>query len=183
MSGSITNAQMDEAARVRYETQQADIARHEASRAEAVKRATRIEAERAKVESYTPTKVDDWHFAFLVEAKPCVYCARPTIATLPDGPFPREWRSNFSAQRDRAGIQPLAFWHENNFPVCIGCKAAGKETFECMCCKQSRPLNELHKSFGMPAEHLCTVCHETVPAKKWEGLVAELEEQHRYDFE
>ena len=157
--------------------------RSEASRLKAEQAATEREADRAKVEWYTPTAVDAWHYAFLVEVKPCVHCSRPTVATLTDGPFPKAWRSGFAAQRDRAGIQPMAFWHENNFPVCIGCKDKGAGTFECVCCKMTRPLNESHEHYGMPAEHLCSTCYETVPAKKWAALVGELEEQHRYDFE
>jgi hypothetical protein len=160
----------------------------EARQAEARADAAKINDERAKVESYTPTQFVPWHYTFLVEAKPCVYCARPTCSDLSSGhtkaqPFPVYFMANFQAQRERAGIQALAFWHENNFPVCVGCKDAGKQTFECAHCKQARPLNESHESFGSPAEHLCVHCYSTVPAKQWEGLVAELEEQHRYDFE
>jgi hypothetical protein len=160
----------------------------EAREAAAQASASRMNDERAKVEAYTPTQFVPWHYTFLVEVKPCVHCARPTCADLTSrttgkDPFPIYWLSDFRAQRERAGIQPLAFWHENNFPVCVGCKDAGKQTFECVHCKQARPLNESHSSYGAPAEHLCNHCYGTVPAKQWEGLVAELEETHRYDFE
>jgi hypothetical protein len=99
------------------------------------------------------------------------------------GPFPTHRIASFTDQRKRAGIREMSHWRASCDPVCVGCKNAGSETFECSHCKKTRPLSALHKSYGSPAKHLCVPCYETVPAKQWEGLVAELEEQHRYDFE
>jgi hypothetical protein len=161
------------------------------------KEAVRIRAElaiaqhRAEVErvaSFTPTEFAPGVFTFLVAVHPCVFCAKPTTPdlsskTTDSDPFPIGYTMNFAAQRDRAGIQKFAYWHEPGKPVCVGCKDTAAQTFECAHCKQARALNESHESFGSPAEHLCVHCYSTVPAKQWEGLVAELEEQHRYDFE
>lgn len=176
------DSEVDEAMRERYERKEAERAAAEARYQEAREQAAELEVERAKLEGYTPKQFAPWFFAFLVEAKPCVYCANPTTADLSSGPFPKFWRANFNAQRERAGIRLLSHWHDNNFPVCVDCKTSDAY-FECSHCKKTHLLSASHSQYGMPAEHLCVPCYETVPAKQWEGLVAELEEQHKYDFE
>lgn len=133
------------------------------------------------VDSYVPMKHGSGLFAFLVETMPCVVCAKPTIARPGLGVFPAHYAISFEAQRERAGIEALGDWHDYRQPVCKSCKDLGAQTFECVSCKQKRPLNESKQSFGAPAEHLCNHCWETVPAKRWAVLVEELEEQHRWD--
>jgi hypothetical protein len=145
-------------------------------------RAAEVNAEGRRVDEYTPQEFAPSRFTFLVEAKPCVFCRKPTTADLKGGPFPVVWRVDFDSQRERAGIQKLAHWHDDG-PVCVGCKEIGANDFACSHCKREQALSESHVSFGMPAEHLCATCYERVPAKKWAALVGELEEQHRYDFE
>jgi len=141
------------------------------------------ELERKRVDSFTPVQIAPGFFAFLVSVTPCEFCATPTVPKLQRGPFPVSFNRNFEAQCQRAGIRLMSHWSDLNQRVCVGCKDAGKQTFDCAHCKQARPLNESHSDYGSPAEHLCVHCYSTVPAKQWEGLVAELEEQHRYDFE
>ena len=173
------------------EVDEAMLERYERKEVERVAVATKREADQreiARIDGFTPTEFARGLFTFLIAALPCVYCSRPTVPDLESnncsaGPFPRAWSRNFATQRDRAGIQPLAYWHDINKPVCVGCKGVGAETFVCSHCGKTRPLTASHESYGAPAEHLCVPCYETVPAKKWDGLVAELEETHRYDFE
>jgi hypothetical protein len=170
---------IDKAVRERYERKEAEAAREAHQN-----RALREQAK--ELEGYTPTRFSPELslFAFLLEALPCVHCAKPTMPNLERGPFPAAWHTMFSAQRDRAGIQPMAHWHDTNQPVCVECVKNSAGAFECSHCGKTRQLNESHQSFGCsPAEHLCVPCYERVPAKQWDGLVAELEEQHRYDFE
>ncbi len=180
--------EIDKAMRERYERKEAEEAERREARAKATIAQREREREAARIDDFKPTQFAPGLFTFLIAALPCVHCSRPTVPDLESnscsaGPFPRAWSRNFANQRERAGIQQLAHWRDINEPVCVGCKNAGTETFECSHCGKTRPFVASHSSYGSPAEHLCVPCYETVPAKQWEGLVAELEEQHRYDFE
>jgi len=170
----MNSEQRDEAMRERWEKQ-------EAKEKEDRRRTLQYDAEVERIHTFTPREFSPGLWTFLITTRPCAVCKKPTAPNLAAGPFPAGIRIDFEAQRARAGIRLLHHWGDKG-PVCSDCKLNTAETFECSHCKQSKPLNESHKSFGAPAEHLCAHCYETVPAKQWEGLVAELEEQHRYDF-
>ena len=99
-------------------------------------------------------------------------------------PFSNAETMTYEAQVKRADwvIESNAETRQGE-PVCIGCRDAGLMTFDCALCKTERPTTEIQKSFGFPAEHLCTPCFTSVPAERWHAKTEALEEAHRYDFE
>lgn len=142
-----------------------------------------------EIDAYTPKLTfpsangNPSYWTILIETRPCECCGAPTVAHLRHGPFPAYHLIQFATQCKRAGLHLVSHYVGYSKPVCVECKVADKATIECKLCRQTRPASASHESFGDPAEHLCTFCWETVPAKRWAEEVKRLEEEHRYDFE
>lgn len=91
-------------------------------------------------------------------------------------------------QAQRAGMVPHGSAEDaRGRDICAECQAAGLARFRCWLCRQERTTDQLQERFGDPQErtpdYLCTVCYQSVSAARWEQAVAELEKEHRYDYE
>ena len=69
----------------------------------------------------------------------------------------------------------------DNPEYCESCKKSGAYDCQCEICCEVKPSNEMQISIGYPAEYLCKSCFETTSAKKWEKMVEQLEEDHKWD--
>jgi len=124
----------------------------------------------------------------IVYLRPCQTCAKPMIISPSgrgkSGPFPSfPYDLHFNHQAERAGWVYQSDAEVDERPICHECKAAGRASFVCAMCKETRPMAQEEECFGDPAERLCTVCFETVTAKTWAEKVRALNEDHRWDFE
>jgi hypothetical protein len=134
---------------------------------------------------YVPEWHDEDHVKVLVHLRRCSVCNSWTVPRLHQNsvsPFPSYVRANFDAQMERAGIPRIGSWNESA-PVCSKCHESGTVSGECSICHEQRPLSAMEESIGMPAEHMCKPCYESVPAKKWKEELNRLHESHRWDFE
>jgi len=120
----------------------------------------------------------------VVYLKPCPTCAKLMIRLSDGGPFQLfPYDLSFKSQVERAGWVYVSDAEVDEKRICHECKAAGRASFVCAMCKETRRMDQEEESFGEPAERLCSVCFETVTAKVWAAKVRELREDHRWDFE
>lgn len=121
----------------------------------------------------------------------CVVCEKPMINRqalkrfgMYDGSvWPTTEGLTLSAQMKAAGIVEDDGDMRDDGYVCRACNAAGKGGYTCVICKNLRSEADTEYSTGSPAEHMCRVCYETVPAKKWTQIMNVLDERHRHDFD
>ena len=136
----------------------------------------------SKPEDFTPTVLAPGYGIVMVATETCAACMRTMIRTGSGADFPAFWRAGRKAQMERAGWGERAYVTDaNDKPLCKNC-APKAGAFRCALCKQDRH-GDAEESYGDPAEHLCTPCYETVPAKVWFEKDRELQTAHRYDFE
>lgn len=112
----------------------------------------------------------------MVHPPPKVYYASST--------FPVALNNTFEEQRKKRDLELVgqAVDADGN-RLCETCTSAGKATFLCAHCGETKESKFIHKSFGDPPEYLCKPCWHTVPASQWEEICEKLEENHAYDFE
>jgi len=138
------------------------------------------------MENYVPKIVENTHVVYLemvVEATKCHLCKKIMLPKTNRGVFPNYMHMNQEAQMKRAGFVYSTNTEVDGKPICIECKDAGKVDILCAMCKERKPCDKEKDSFGYPPEYLCVDCYETVPAKKWDDKVDDLNASHRYDFE
>lgn len=139
-----------------------------------------------RIEDYVPERFGPDKVKILVQFKPCAACQHPCCPDLGQGydnPFPKYYQANFREQIAKAGIRLIGRYNSSEDPVCKECVDAGATTHECYLCRKQKKSNEIKQSFGCLSPHsLCEECYETVPAKKWDETVKELEENHKYDW-
>lgn len=143
-----------------------------------------------KIENYVPEIVENKstvYFKMLVEVKKCHLCKKFMMpkanSQFNGGVFPNYIHINQDAQMKMAGFVYSTRIEVDGECICEECKNAGKVDILCAMCEQRKPSDKQQESFGYPPEYLCKDCYETVPAKKWEDKVDELQQSHRYDFE
>lgn len=142
-----------------------------------------------KIEDFTPTIVFDErghiYAVMLVELRRCAVCSKPMIGARRDGgTFPTYQHLNFDAQCRRAGWELRGYVSdEKGDEICSACSVLGLASFICALCGEKRPTTQITESFGYPAESLCMLCYDTVPAKRWREKTKELEESHKWDFD
>jgi len=135
-----------------------------------------------KPEDFTPTVLAPGFGVVMVATETCAACMRTMIRTGTGAGFPAFWRAGRVEQMKRAGWAERAYaTNASDKPLCKDC-APTAGAFRCALCKQERH-GVAEDSYGDPAEHLCTPCYETVPAKVWDEKDRELQKAHRYDFE
>lgn len=116
-------------------------------------------------------------------AQQCAHCGAIIVAE--DWARVHDWGSATSAsvraQLVRAGVRFRSARYDLG-PLCRECAATAAGHFTCALCGIVRTSAERHDSWGEPPDMVCESCYETVPAKRWEAFVAELEQKHRWDF-
>jgi len=128
----------------------------------------------------------------MVELSECGACNKPMIGKQPQmgghGPFPVYYQETFEAQVKRAGWVVVSGHMtvdipKGGLPICVDCAGAGKIKFICVLCGEARnsDLSKVSFGWGQDADHLCTVCFETVTAEVWAEAETRLSESHRYD--
>ena len=135
-----------------------------------------------KPEDFTPALLTPGFGIVLVATSTCSNCKRTMMRTGKGADFPAFWRAGRRAQMQRANWGEVAYeTSSSNLALCTDCVPAAA-AFKCALCERDR-CGAAERSYGYPAEHLCTTCYETVPAKVWHDKDSELEDKHRYDFE
>jgi len=139
---------------------------------------------------YIPERVAGHRYVkFLLEVTHCGSCMRDMMPiaknrSFESGIFPSWIKATQVAQMKRAGIvQRSVASNRNGAVICVECRDRGLATFICVLCKEERSSDMMKESIGDPAEHLCTPCFESVPAKKWCEELDRLQESHKYDWE
>lgn len=98
--------------------------------------------------------------------------------------FPMFIGMNQKAQAKELNLKFCSNTEVDDKLICQDCADTGKADFLCYLCKERKPTNKIEESVGiLPTEYLCKDCYETVPAKKWDKALEELQEEHRYDYE
>lgn len=120
----------------------------------------------------------------VLPAKRCANCGRLMVSRA--WAKVHDWgsagRGSVADQLGKAGVRQYA----DSFtlgPLCRECAAAAAGHFTCALCGVVRTSDLRHESWGDPPDIVCEQCYETVPAKRWEAFVAEMEKLHRYDYE
>lgn len=134
-----------------------------------------------KEENYIPKMFNDRYVEMLIECRECPSCKRKMIRKAPEGVFPMYRATSQESQAVRANIGFISQSKIDDDHICTQCEKDGKASFTCHLCYEVRPTSDIQQSFGDGDEYLCKHCYETVPAKKWESVVKELYESHRYD--
>jgi hypothetical protein len=155
------------------------------------------EQERQKVNeqisNWTPSVAftfsnDTAYATMLVGLKKCSICGKWMIAepnqTSLHRTFPWGMSISFTTQVKRAGwVIASGVEDSARKEICVECRDAGKLRLKCIHCQQMITSDQVKESFGEPPDYLCNNCYETMPAKKWNELVEELESLHKYDYE
>jgi hypothetical protein len=133
-------------------------------------------------ETFTPYVLTPGFGVVMVEVAICTKCERQTLTIENGWKCPPYYKAARAAQMKRAGWVDRAYATTAEGAVlCVEC-APVAAAFKCALCQKQRH-GKPQDSYGDPAEHLCTPCFETVPAKVWAEKTDELYKEHRYDFE
>lgn len=84
---------------------------------------------------------------------------------------------------EKEGIKFKANINIQNKKVCEDCYKQDKVDFKCYLCECKKPISKIKEQFGDPADLLCLDCFSSVTAKKWDDIITELEEMHKWDFQ
>jgi hypothetical protein len=138
-------------------------------------------------ELFTPYKIGEYTGVLAVWVQPCPRCKRPMLGKptniFTERMFPDTLRMQLRQQMGRAGWTFRGTATDaSGRNVCEACQEAGDVTFICYRCKRELPTTKIQWGFGSPADHLCTNCYAITPAKEWDALVKEIEEEHQYDW-
>jgi hypothetical protein len=147
---------------------------------------------KTSIENFTPEVITEGRHTYglvLVEIAKCPTCdhfmLKGDLERL-EGFTPYWEKVTITVQAERAGWRWWS-WQRNSEGrhICQTCASEGKATFRCSLCKQERSSSQKHTSIGHPdgADHLCAVCYETVPAKKWQEKYDALSDEHRWDWD
>lgn len=137
-----------------------------------------------KISEFVPTIVEPGFGLMLVRLEQCTHCKKTMLPPEPkhSSIFPGYMYAQRANQMKRAGwVERAPVTDAEHRALCVEC-APEFAAFQCYSCKVTHK-GEPNRSFGWGhgADYLCTPCYETVPAKKWDALVRELEDEHRYD--
>jgi hypothetical protein len=116
------------------------------------------------------------------ELETCPICGRFMVQKSLDNALRTLQRCN-PQSHDIQEIGVRAASYDTNFVhICDRCEKEGRVMFRCYLCREEYPTSESEWSIGDPREHLCKKCYRTVSAEKWDKIVEELEEAHKYDY-
>ncbi len=132
---------------------------------------------------YTPQKNDKGQYLFVLQHEICSKCGRDMVTPPKNNDvFPYWIGNNFKAQAERAELVIRSSTKVDDFYICCDCEKDGLADFECQLCKKRKTTNKIQKSFGDPADFLCSDCYETVSAKVWDAAKDKLLEKHQHEF-
>lgn len=137
------------------------------------------------MEKYRPKIHDEGNWIYvemLLEAKKCNSCQKIMIDDINNAFFPKYFKLNRAEQMIQADMVYTSSVLMNGKLICVECEKKGKANFLCYLCNKTKTSEKVHESFGYPTDYLCSDCYETVPAKKWNEVIDELNEDHKYDF-
>lgn len=134
---------------------------------------------------YVPEHHKGDYWKVVIVLKTCPLCSKKMAQKIDQqAPFSLYSRMTLKTQLERIGAVGMSrALHMDSQHICVECEKKGSAEFECQLCNIVRKTSEIQQSFGLPAEHLCKTCYETVAAKDWETKVDELEDDHQYDFD
>lgn len=119
-----------------------------------------------------------------IYAKPCLYCKRlmldPTLNRMPSSFGYTDSLENQMKAQGLVFIGAIVPGTDHDEAACGDCVKAGKLSFTCAICKQTRTSDFLHEDNY--AEPECTVCYETMSAKAWEDYHDEQRERNRWYY-
>ncbi len=140
-----------------------------------------------KIEDYVPKVIQDGekhYIQMLIRGQKCHTCEKIMILKCNQYDlFPRSYQVDQEAQMKKGNLVYKTSVTSNERYICHECVLNNKAVFTCSLCKEEKSTAKIKVSIGDPAEYLCTDCYAVTPAKEWDEIKNNLQEDHRYDYE
>jgi len=140
------------------------------------------------IDTFVPYIIEDKRYAvyiaFALEGHRCPLCGVVMIPKVGNGfPLYNLYTQTEQVKKARLKFEGLASPVYGDQVLCEDCSKT-EVKFQCSHCEQTQGMDQVKQMIGAdPADYLCLTCFKTVTAEKWEDLVDELRERHRYDYE